>query len=166
MATDTQGRFRSALGEEREATRGATRELRAFDPREYAQESARAMFGQFREQLGEDFESMRGRQVKAGRLRSGLGMEDQDRFMRDRLDRLDRALATRSQTAAGQELQKQGLLGQFRGRYMDALSGQLDRETAEENARRARMSALLGGIFGIGGRAVAAANPFGGEEAA
>lgn len=154
MASDAKNRFGRAIQSEGEATRGSTREVRQFDPTEYARRAARAQFETFREDLGEDFETLRGRQVGTGRLRSGFGHQTQDRFLRDRLDRLDRALATRAQTAGGQKLQQLGLQSRNRGRYFDLLSGQLDRETAESNAKRGFWGNLLTGGMTVAGALV------------
>lgn len=154
MATRTENRFRNAIGEEEQATRRAARDLRGFDPREAAQESARAQFDTFREDLKEDFRTLRGRQVGSGRIDTGFGDEDEERFLRDRLDRLDRAVATRATNLSGQRLQQLGMVNRTRGRFLDMLSGQLDRETAEENARRQQLASILGGVTGTIGSIV------------
>lgn len=75
--------------------------IKEFDPREAATTAARAQFGAFEEDLREDMERLRGRQVGAGRLQSGFGWQDQDRFIRDRLDRLNRTLAQNAIDVAG-----------------------------------------------------------------
>lgn len=147
----TRSRFLGAIGEEEEATEGATRELREFDPRKAAKRSARAQFETFEEDLREDMQSLRGRQVGSGRVDTGFGFQDQDRFVRDRLDRLDRALATRATASAGQRLQQLGMVNRSRGRFFDLLSGQLDRETARENAEKQQLASILGGITGTAG---------------
>lgn len=147
----TKDRWRDAIATEGEATEGSTEAVREYDPQEAAERAARAQFDTFREDLGEDFQRLRGSQASRGRIRSGMGFEEEDRFLRDRLDRLDRALTTRAVQVSGQELQKQGLMSQNRGRYLDLLSGQLDREVARENANRSMLAGLLsGGAYAAG----------------
>lgn len=138
------GRFERALQQREEATEGATEEFREFDPREAAERSARAQFETFREDLGEDFERLRGRQVGAGRLRTGFGFEDQDRFLRDRLDRLDRALAGRAVQTARLRQNQLGRAAGIQGRTL----GLLERRAAQKRRKKGGLGGAIGSIVG------------------
>lgn len=144
------GRFERALEQREEATEGATEEFREFDPREAARESARAQFETFREDLGEDFERLRGRQVGAGRLKTGFGFEDQDRFLRDRLDRLDRALAGRAVSLAGQ---RQSQLSRAAGLQTQGLRLRQQR-AAQKRRKKGAIGGAIGSLVGAGAGAL------------
>lgn len=145
-------RFERALERRSRDTAGATEEFREFDPRAAAEESARAQFDVLEEDMGEGFERLRGRQVSAGRLSTGFGMEDQDRFMRDRLDRLDRMMSQQAMRAAGM---RQDQLGRAAG-----MEGQTLRIHQQERNRADRQAGDLGGTIGSAVGGLAGAMPF------
>lgn len=163
MATRTSQRYRNALGQEQGAARrmGGAYEERAqsYDPHAAAERQSQATLDSFFEQYGEDFASLRGSQVGSGRLNTGYGGQDEGRLQRDFMDRSSRAIAQNSLQASGLELQNNQSMGaygsQAQGRYLDLLSGQLDRETAQKNAERQRRAGLYGGlgaaVGGVGG---------------
>ncbi|MFW6153079.1 MAG: hypothetical protein ACOC42_01830 [Halobacteriota archaeon] len=155
MASRTESRWRRAIGEEEEQTRGTTQDIREFDPQQAAERSARAQFETFREDLGSDIQDLRGQQVGMGRLDTGFAGRDEGEFISDRLDRLDRALATNALTVSGQNLDRHRLLAGLRGRYFDMLSGQLDREQAARNAKLGFLGTLATAGGTIAGAAVA-----------
>lgn len=152
-------RFERALEQREEATQGATQEFRNFDPREAAQESARAQFGAFEEDLREGMERLRGRQVGAGRLQTGFGMEDQDRFVRDRLDRLDRALAQRATDMASMRQQQLGRAAGMQGRLLRMRRQERNRSEQQAGSLGGAIGSVVGGVGGFlaGGPAGAAA---------
>ena len=130
-----------------------------FDAGAAARESAGAAFESFREQLGEDVESLRGNQVSRGRLDTGFGMEDEDRLVRGGIRDLNRELSRNAFQAASLDLRniegQTGAAERGRDRDLDLLTGSTDRAQAEKNAKRqerkSRFGALLGGAGAVGG---------------
>lgn len=149
-------RFERALENRQQETAGATREFREFDPRSAARESARAGFEAVEEDIREGMEDIRGRQVGAGRLRTGFGMQDQDRFIRDRLDRLNRTLAQNAVNLAGMRQDQLGSAAQMQGQNLRVLR----REDMREDRNRAGMLGALGSALG-GGAGLIAGGPAG-----
>jgi hypothetical protein len=142
----------------------------SFDATDFSRRAAGAAFDDHREDLERGIGDLRGQQVGMGRLTTGFGQEDEDRYVTDLNTRLSRELARGAFTAAS--LDQQNIAGIQSGAESArlgadaALSGQLDRAQAEVNEkrqRRARRLSLLGagvgavGGFLIGGPAGAAA---------
>src|SRR5690606_22499284 len=161
MATAA-GRFRSAVMGQHgapEREREAADRVDEFDPRAAVQETARASFDTFREELAREIEALRGQNVAMGRLDSGFAWEDEGDVVRTGIDRLNREIAGRAVQTAGMEQQNRqfgaGLAADRAGRYFELLAADRDYETAEENARRARRNRLARGIGalvgGVGG---------------
>lgn len=128
---------------------------RDFDARDYAEDVARGTFRDFKEEFGKDIESLRGNQASRGRLNTGFGYEDEDRYVSEAFEDLQAELARNSFTAAGLDLENtagmQGAAERARDRDYDLLVGATDREQARENARRQRKRrrfGLLGGAAG------------------
>jgi len=121
--------------------------IEGFDPTTAMQTSANAAYEQFRPELARDLESLRGTQVGMGRLNTGFATEDEDRLIGDSLKRLEQDIAQQALQAQGLELQSTGMLGNFAseqgGRFLDLVSGGLDRKQAEKNAKKG------GGIGGF-----------------
>lgn len=132
----------------------ADRAREQFDAASAARESATATFESFREQLGEDVESLRGNQVGRGRLDTGFGFEDEDRLVRGGLRDLNREISRGAFQAESLNLRNiEGQTGAAEGareRDLSFLTGSMDREQARENEkrqrRRSRFGALLGGV--------------------
>jgi hypothetical protein len=92
----------------------------------------------------EDDEQFYAGQVGKGRVGTGFGMDAAARRRRDREERVQDMIASRGLATQQLELQGRGLEG-------DLLSGGLDREEAEKNAKRKRKGGLFGAIGGIAG---------------
>ena len=97
----------------------------------------------------EDDEAFFAAQGDRGRVggssrRTGFGMQQAERRSRDRQDRFNDQVASRGLSAQQLELQGRGLEG-------DLLSGGMDRETAEANAKRKRKGGLWGAVGGVAG---------------
>lgn len=111
-----------------------------FDAREYAGQAAQGMFDQFMPKLQESIGDMRGQQVGMGRLNTGFATEDEDRLVRGGLEDLNHQVAGLSMQAAGMDQRNTEGLGQMGlemgNRYMDQVSGALDRKTAQQNAKK------------------------------
>lgn len=147
----------TAIKRRDEELEGAAGEFREFDPRGAAEESARAQYEAVSERMGEDFERLRDRQAGAGRLRTGFGFRDQDRFMRDRLDRLNRTLAQSAMDFAGMRQDQLGTAAQMQGRNLSR-RGRLVETLQTERNRSDREAGNIGGTIGsaLGGIAGAA----------
>lgn len=134
------GRYMSAL----QGESGATEAYGSFDPRKAATESAQAQFAGFSEELGKQIENLRGRQVGSGRLQTGFGYEDQDRLYSEAYEDMMRGVAQRGVQTAGM---RQDQLARRSGRYLDLLSGGMDR-AARAEAREAKQAGNIGGGLG------------------
>lgn len=154
-------RFEEALGARGESLSGATEQFREFDPRDTVQRQAEAQFGAFSEDLAEDMERIRGRQVGAGRLDTGFGMEDQDRFIRDRLDRLNRTLAQNAIQVAGMRQRQLGEAAGLQGRNLQ-MEGRAQRQN---EADEAGIGATIGAGLGLASSFIPG-NPLGPEAGA
>lgn len=115
-----------------------------FDPNEAAKRSAEAQFETIERPLKENVERLRGEQVGRGRLNTGFGFEDEDRLVRGTFEELARTLGRNALTSSGQQLQAFGLEG-------DLVSGGLDREQAEKNAKKRRRGGLFGALGAVAG---------------
>lgn len=128
-----------------------------FDARDYARDVAAGTFRDFKEELGADIESIRGNQASRGRLDTGFGFEDEDRYVSEAFEDLQAELARNSFTAAGLDLENTAGIersgAMARDRNTELLVGATDREQARENARaqrKRRRFGLLGGLVGAG----------------
>lgn len=142
-----------------------------FDPYESAQTAARAQVAAVREQFGEDLDDLRDFNAGIGRLETGYGGMDEDELFEDVVDRTSRQIASNSLAATSLDLQNTQGIGAYgertTNRYLDLLSGGLDREQAERNARRAERASLWGTVGGLaGGVAGSFLGPIGGAAGA
>lgn len=126
----------------------------SFDPRTAYQDYARGAYGDFQKNLGRSLRDLGGRSVGQGRFNSGFFDEDQGEVVRNLGSDFSNQLAQGALAASGQRLGQIGQEGQYAlgqsGMYNDLLSGQLDRETAKENAKRAARSDFWSGLGKVG----------------
>jgi len=153
-------------GGEKESQRAdqAWSRMSGFDPYESMGKAASAQWNTFSEQLGESLEDIRGGQVGRGRLRTGFGYEDEDRFTRDSLDRFYNQLSTQAWRAPGYELQNTSMMAGSLDREWDIKTGGADMLTSEldrEAAERASKRDMWGNIFGGATRLLEKATPAG-----
>lgn len=136
-----------------EGTVDARRE--EFDARDYLADTTGAAFEQFKESFGENIDSLRGQQVGRGRLDTGFAFEDEDMLFRNMGRDLNRQLSSMSLNAAGLDMRNtEGMAGdaaQASSVYDSAVSGALDRETAEMNARDQKKKNRLGLLGAVAG---------------
>ncbi len=129
--------------------------ITSFDPREALGEYGEAAYGDFRRNLDLDVERLGGASVGAGRLDTGYYDLDQGELVSDMANRYQRAIAGRALDASGQRLDQLGQVGQYgqgaRNTYLDLLAGELDRETADKNAKKRMWSDLIGSGLGAAG---------------
>lgn len=139
-----------------------------FDPSEAVTRFGSGFLDEAKEGLGEDFESLVGGSVGAGRLRTGFFQRDAGRLFQDFNRRVSNAIAQQSLEASRQSLINiQGLQGfgsDLLRQQTDVLGGAFDRATAEENAQGGGFfGKALGFAAGIAGTALA--GPIGGAIA-
>jgi len=129
-----------------------------FDPTAALEKYGQSAYNQFQRGLKYDVGELRGQQVGMGRLDTGFATEDEDRLVLESGNRFRDALAGQALTATGMEMENYQNVGAYganqRGTYLDMLSGALDRETAEKNAKKKFWSDLLGAGFGLAGKAL------------
>lgn len=126
-----------------------------FDPTQAVTRFGQGFVEEAREGLGQEFESLVGQSVGAGRLRTGFFQRDAGRLFQDFNRRVSNAIAQQSLEASRQSLANiQGL--QRTGtnllqQQIDLLGGAFDRATAEENANRGGgFGGFLKGAIGAG----------------
>lgn len=149
MAIDTEDRYERELereGGEREMVR---REGREFDAQEALEESAGGLYEDFSEARDRELEDMRGRQVGAGRLKTGFGFEDQDRLMEEMERNFQRELVNRALDA--EQMNLRNLEGRRRAsnRYLDMLTSEREREEREEGRLWEAGGQVLGTAAGL-----------------
>jgi hypothetical protein len=130
-----ESRFDLALGAEEKAARKSRKDLDEFDPFEAVGTSARAGFETFRDDFSEFLRDFRGQQVGSGRLDTGFAVEDEDRVLFRGLQDLNRQIAGQALGASSLKLSAISRADQSRDRFLDLLSGGLDREQAKKNAK-------------------------------
>ncbi len=132
----------------------------AFDPTAALDRYAGAAGARFRREAGESIDKVRGQQVGMGRLDTGFATQDEDRILTELGTRQQEDLDSRALDATNLELRNIEGVGGYgertRGTYLDMLSGGLDRETAEANAKRQMISSILGSVLGAGAYAFGA----------
>ena len=127
-----------------------------FDPTASVERYGQAAYRGFERNLGREMETLRGSAVGAGRLDTGFQTEDEDRVVTDLGERYHDSLARQSLGATALEQRNLEGVGAYgagqQNSYLDLISGQLDRETAEKNAKKKLIGDVLGSLFGAGGR--------------
>ena len=133
-----------------------------FDPSQAVTRFGQGFLDEAKEGLGQEFESLVGGSVGAGRLRTGFFQRDAGRLFQDFNRRVSNAIALQSLEASRQSLVNiQGLNqtgGLIRSQQIDVLGGALDRATAEDNANQGGgfggfLKGALGAGLGIAGGA-------------
>lgn len=149
-------------GFEEGARRGATAEdaylgrAMAYNPMANIKASAEGAFNVYRRRLKEDMESLLGSQVGQGRVRTGYGMQDQDRLMLESTDRLNSEILRNAML--GEQLSFQNMMGL--GEYGARTSGDIrqgvadleaterDRRAQEKQSKRSFWGNLAGSAMG------------------
>ncbi len=143
-----------------------------FDATGYVNTAAQGAWNQFMPQLQESIGALRGEQVGMGRLNTGFATEDEDRLVTRGLSDLGDHVAGLSVQGAGLQLSHnqgranrrldagqlqlrndQGMAdfgSTYGNRYLDLVSGQLDRKTAEQNSKKGGFGKFLKGAAEIG----------------
>lgn len=156
MAT-LKNRFITALSASerrgREAEDEYLRRAREYDPTAAVTTAAQGAWAQIAPQLQDTIRDLRGRLASSYRLRGGYGEMDEDEVFTRAAQNLTSEIARNAMSAANLELSNiQGIGGygeRVTNRYLDLLSGGLDREQMAENARRRRRGGI-GALVGTG----------------
>lgn len=140
----------------------------SFDPSAAFERTANAAGQRFRRTVGDEVGKLRGQQVGMGRLDTGFATQDEDRIVTELGARQQEDLDANALNATSLDLRNTEGVGQYGisqgNTYLDLLSGQMDRETAEKNAKRQMWASILGGLTGAGGMFLGA-NPLSGAKA-
>lgn len=156
------GQLQSALGSNRDAANLATDAYLSrainFDADRSFKEFASGAYGDFQTNLGKELRNLAGRSVGAGRLDTGFFDEDQGEVITSLGRDFQNTIAQGALQTAGLNQQNIADLGNFgnerNDQYLSLLSGQLDREQAAKNAKRARKGALTGGLLKLAGAGI------------
>lgn len=136
-------------------------QARDFDPRkavnEYAQGAYQEIFNGTGG-VGQQLDDLRGRSVGSGRLDTGFFDRDSGEVMQRGQADLNSRIAQQSTAAAGMNLSRINSIGDYganrRSRYLDMLSGGLDREQAAKNASRKATNDTLSTVGQFAGLAL------------
>lgn len=137
----------------------ATGRMLKFNPGAAVTQYATGAFNALKPELARSVGELRGQQVGMGRFDSGFATEDEDRLVGQAYKGLTDQISQQALGAAGlAERNNEALAGvgsDMQNRYLDLISGGLDRATAEKNAEQQRKKGLFGTIGsvlgGIGG---------------
>lgn len=129
--------------------------LSSFDPMAAATEASTAQLSLAMPRIMEAFGNMRGAQTATGRLNTGYGYADQDRFMADTAENLNAQMAARAMQAAQMRQAATSEMGRYatgaRDTYMDAALGRYysdaDRRAADDASRRGMWGNIIGGAI-------------------
>lgn len=142
----------------REAEDEYFRRAREFDPTRAVTTAAQGAWGQILPEVREAIRDLRGRMVGAGRLRGGYGEMDEDEIWNRATQNLTSEIARNALSSASMDLARiQGLGGygeRVTNRYLDLLSGGLDRELMEREMARQRRGSRWGALAGLAGSAL------------
>lgn len=119
-----------------------------FDFSQAFDESMRGYRRDFMEDFGRAAEGVRSSLAGSGRLLTGFGDEDYRRWEDTQGENFANAAAQQSTQLARSQY---GVQSDAARRYLDLLTGGLDREQARANAERQRQSGLFSGIGSLAG---------------
>lgn len=127
----------------------------SFDPSAALNKYAEGAYGNFSTQLKQQLGDLAGKSVGAGRLDTGFFDQDQGKVMTDLGTNFINDLNTHALDAAHMEQAGISELGQHSlaksSEYLDLVSGEADRETAKQNAKRQQRSDFTGGLMKLAG---------------
>ncbi len=127
-----------------------------FDATEGAQRTADVLSRDWMQDYTEGMEGLRGSQVGAGRLDTGYGYEDTDRYTRDARRSMTDSLARLSMQTQGQQRDADESLGRYgervTGRGIDLTQTAEDRRRADKAGRRSLYGNIGGALIGAAGQ--------------
>ncbi len=126
-----------------------------FDATEGAQRTADVLSQDWMQEYTEGMEGLRGRQVGQGRLDTGYGFEDTDRFTRDARRSMTDSLARLTMQDQGQQLGATESMGRYgervTGRGIDLEQTEKDRKRADAASKRSMWGNIGGALIGAAG---------------
>lgn len=133
----------------------------SFDPSAAFKTYTSGAIGDFNTNLAKQLQTMTGSAVGAGRLNTGFFDQDQGQLVKDMGTNFANTISQQALNVSGQQeadLSRRGnyALGTSQN-YNDLLSGALDRQTAQQNAKRQQRSSLYGDVAKVAGSAIALA---------
>lgn len=139
------------------STPGAVTDLANFDPSQALATYGKAAAGQFQTQFNTDLSALKGSAAGAGRLKTGFYDQDVGRLAQTESNQYQQAIAGQAENAAALKANTLGTAAGYaedeQNRYLDLLSGQLDRETARQNQIKAEQGSVWGAVGQIAGTA-------------
>lgn len=133
----------------------AVRRLQTFTAQPALDETIRGAARRARTEFGDALTDLRGASVRTGRLNTGFFDDDAGRLFRRVNENLDNTIAQASITALGMQQANDARLvaagQQQEQQFLDLLSGGLDREVAERNARRQSRGNALRSLASVAG---------------
>jgi hypothetical protein len=161
-STPTPGDAEFKAQSARDAARGGAAEdsyfnyMQGFDANKAATETAGAMSSDWMKQFRRDLEGVQGGQVARGRLDTGYGMQDEDRYVEDFNDSVANKMAQLSMNAAGMNLGARQALGAYgervTGRGLDLTATRRDQALMDAASRRAMYGQIGGALIGAAGQ--------------
>lgn len=146
---------------------GAMDRFKNFDASAGFDTAVRGATDNARRAFGDDIEGLKGSSVRNGRLNTGFFDEDAGRMYERSNANLNNTISQYAMASQGQQMDANsrylGAQQNQQNQYLDLLSGGIDRETAEENARKQRRASMMSGMMSLAGTAIGA---FGGPAGA
>lgn len=134
--------------------------LGGFDAEESARRSAGAMSGDWMKTFGRQLEGLRGSQVSRGRLDTGYGMEDEDRYVTDFNQGVADKITGMSMDATRMNMgaaQARGELGErMTGRATDLAASRRDQYLTDRASKRAMYGGIGSSLLQAGGQVLGA----------
>jgi hypothetical protein len=162
----TPGEAEMYAQEQRDRSRGTAAEdaylsyLDSYDASKAAEATAGAMSKGWMKSFGRDIEGLRGSQVSRGRLDTGYGMEDEDRYVTDFNENVANQIARLGMQASELNLGAAGQRGQMGstmvGRATDLAAGRRDQALMDRASKRSMYGTILGSLLQAGGQAYGA----------
>jgi hypothetical protein len=155
----TKGQYMQAL--QRDQGRGYAAEdeyydrAREFDPQASVNRAAEGAMATIQRPMQRNLKQFRESQVAQGRFTTGNRFVEEDEIVARMHESVGNEIARNSLQATGMELRNNEGIGGYgertSGRYLDLLSGQMDRETMEEEAAKQRKASRWGALAKLAG---------------
>jgi hypothetical protein len=131
--------------------------LEGYDPSQALNTYAQGAYNTFNQGFKQNLSDLKGSAVGAGRLKTGFYDQDVGRLATTMGNQEQQAIAGQALNAASLKASTLGTATGYQedeqNRYLDLLSGQLDREQAQRNANAQQTAGIFGGLGELGGAA-------------
>ncbi len=145
------GRFDTLTGTEGREARDSRQAQRDFDASAAVRESTLGAFNILKPEFQFERDRLVGSAVGQGRLRTGFLTEDQGRLDRQQKDRLADFASRQAVQAAGLNLRNITSRARAQDRFPELITGGIDQELNEREARDRRRQAFAGSLGRVGG---------------